>query len=387
MENEMELEYSLLKAPHEGMNKAFRQSHKLLEKEMAQVSTVVSELVGRTDISTDEAHASLDKLVTKLQGLKRKLEESKKEEEGHIQRFKARVDHIKAFYKKEDPESLARWHASRVDRVMVDYMLREGLYEPAIQLAREANIVDLVDIDIFVSSRKVIEGLKHHDCTEALQWCADNRSKLKKIRSNLEFSLRIQEFVELVRASKLPQAIGYARKHLSPCATTNMEEIQKAMATLAFLKDTSCPRYQPLFDIRRWEDLVAQFKHDCYALFSLTATSLLSVSLEAGLSALKTPMCADSDSTSKNTNCPVCNEQFNKIAKDLPCALHSHSRLVCRITGDIMNEDNPPMVLPNGQAYSKKGLNELAAKNNGRVVCPQTGVAYKFEELKKAFIT
>jgi macrophage erythroblast attacher len=182
MEAEMELEYSLVKAPHEGMNKVFRQSHKFIEKEMAQVGSNIFDLCSRPNISTNEAYTSLDKLVGKMQGLKRKMEESKKEEEGHIQRFRSRLEHIKTFYKNEDKDSLSRWNNIRVDRIMVDYMLREGLYDSAIRLAQEANITDLVDIDIFNSSKKVIEGLADHDAAEALQWCADNRSKLKKIK-------------------------------------------------------------------------------------------------------------------------------------------------------------------------------------------------------------
>jgi hypothetical protein len=57
---------------------------------------------------------------------------------------------------------------------------------------------------------------------------------------------------------------------------------------------------------------------------------------------------------SKKVNCPVCNELIGKLAKDLPYAHHIHSRLVCRLSGELMNEDNPPMMLPNGQVYSKK---------------------------------
>jgi len=374
-----------MKAPHEGLSKVFRQTHKIVEKEISHVGGIISELCSKQISDTNETYSSLDKLVVKLQGLKRKVEESKREEEVHVQHFKARLNYIKALYNTNTPDHKSKWNISRVDRVMVDYMLREGLYDSAAALAQETEITDLVDIEIFISSRKVIEGLINHDCTEALQWCADNRSKLKKIKSNLEFSLRIQEFIELVRAQKLLQAIIYSRKHLAPSASTNMKDIQKAMAALAFLKDTKCVRYKPMFASQHWSELIEQFKHDCYVLFSLTSNSLLSITLEAGLSALKTPMC--SESANKNPNCPACNKQFQEVAQTLPCALHSHSRLVCRLTGEIMNEDNPPMVLPNGQAYSKKGLLAIAAKNNGKVICPQSGVIYKLEELRKVYIT
>lgn len=37
-----------------------------------------------------------------------------------------------------------------------------------------------MDIDIFLDARKVVEALRNRDCSEALAWCAENKSKLKK---------------------------------------------------------------------------------------------------------------------------------------------------------------------------------------------------------------
>jgi len=52
-----------------------------------------------------------------------------------------------------------------------------------------------------------------------------------------------------------------------------------------------------------------------------------------------------------------------------------------------MDDDNPPMILPNGYAYSKNAMEAMAAQQNGIVTCPRTKQNYKFEELKKAFIS
>lgn len=41
---------------------------------------------------------------------------------------------------------------------------------------------DLVDTDIFLDAKKVIQSLRNKDCSEALAWCAENRSKLKKAK-------------------------------------------------------------------------------------------------------------------------------------------------------------------------------------------------------------
>jgi len=81
-----------------------------------------------------------------------------------------------------------------------------------------------------------------------------------------------------------------------------------------------------------------------------------------------------------------------------------------------MNEDNPPMAFPNGYVYSREvrtfshfqailiisggylpsqivahipfqALEDMAAKNDGHVVCPDTGDSYEFSKLKKVFIS
>ena len=50
----------------------------------------------------------------------------------------------------------------------------------------------VVDVHIFESSRRVVERLRQHDCGAALAWCEENRAKLRKSKSKLEFRLRVQ---------------------------------------------------------------------------------------------------------------------------------------------------------------------------------------------------
>lgn len=53
---------------------------------------------------------------------------------------------------------------------------------------------------------------------------------------------------------------------------------------------------------------------------------------------------------------PLSQLTFRQLAEPLPFAKHIHSKLVCFISKELMNEDNPPLVLPNGYVYSKKVL-------------------------------
>jgi hypothetical protein len=49
-----------------------------------------------------------------------------------------------------------------------------------------------------------------------------------------------------------------------------------------------------------------------------------------------------------------------------------------------MDDRNPPMVLPNGNVYSLKGVERI--NENGIITDPRTGELFAFDSLKKGFI-
>jgi len=51
-----------------------------------------------------------------------------------------------------------------------------------------------------------------------------------------------------------------------------------------------------------------------------------------------------------------------------------------------MNENNRPLMLPNGNVYGELALNEMATMNNENVTCPRTQDEFEMNELKKIFI-
>lgn len=56
-------------------------------------------------------------------------------------------------------------------------------------------------------SREVENSLTKRETSKCLAWCHDNRSKLRKLKSTLEFNIRVQEFVELVRSDRRMDAV------------------------------------------------------------------------------------------------------------------------------------------------------------------------------------
>ncbi|KAF7132408.1 hypothetical protein RHSIM_Rhsim09G0155700 [Rhododendron simsii] len=510
----LKLEHQFLRVPFENYKKTIRANHRVVEKEVSDVVSGVSDAADNGELSAVE---HLNSLVSRLQGLKRKLEEGSRTEHLQAQRCRARLDHLES----ADVDNLSEWSDMRLKRILVDYMLRMSYYDTALKLAESSNILDLVDIDVFNEAKKVIDALQNKEVAPALAWCTDNKSRLKKsknmlksqlqidrpdkladswalrkmfgnlfnnsdklfahqieftltckvdaqqnnkltpetleqvfdlveiqqkgmeikvgnlqpeqggadvknskenganvciltsLESKFEFQLRLQEFIELVRAENNLRAITYARKYLAPWGTTHMKELQRVMATLAFKSSTDCATYKMLcdtvlwlnsralvafnwsgmafirclvvlFEPKQWDYLVDQFRQEFCKIYGMTFEPLLNIYLQAGLSALKTPFCYEDDCTKED---PLSQESFRKLAQPLPFSKQHHSKLLCYITKELMDTENPPLVLPNGYVYSTKALEEMAKKNCGRITCPRTGLVCNYLEVEKAYIS
>ncbi|KAM9678093.1 E3 ubiquitin-protein transferase MAEA isoform 2-T2 [Trichechus inunguis] len=258
--------------------------------------------------------------------------------------------------------------------------LLDGVVEKLSVLKRK----DLVNIEMFLTAKEVEESLERRETATCLAWCHDNKSRLRKMKSCLEFSLRIQEFIELIRQNKRLDAVRHARKHFSQAEGSQLDEVRQVMGMLAFPSDTHISPYKDLLDPARWRMLIQQFRYDNYRLHQLGTSSVFTLTLQAGLSAIKTPQCYKEDGSSKSPDCPVCSRSLNKLAQPLPMAHCANSRLVCKISGDVMNENNPPMMLPNGYVYGYNSL--LSIRQDDKVVCPRTKEVFHFSQAEKVYI-
>jgi macrophage erythroblast attacher len=160
----------------------------------------------------------------------------------------------------------------------------------------------------------------------------------------------------------------------------------------------------------RWESLRSQFKETFYSIYGITSLPLLSLTVVAGLSTLKlaacvpppsplakpdenlnsnmmigepgsittestlpfanfgpntidpalpmmtdpTPLEHHGDHAKRNIDCPTCSKDMGLLAKEVPFSHHVNSTLVCRISGEVMDDINYPMAFPNGYVYSYK---------------------------------
>ncbi|KAJ5144158.1 uncharacterized protein N7515_002945 [Penicillium bovifimosum] len=411
-ESHIILDQPLLRLPQELARKNFKAVQRAVEREKEYVIPALKDTTNASLSNTqspDQTLAALDAMISRMQGLKRRMETLQQEEkEIHKQSMK-RIQHLETMH---HIPSLAdvmydQWSRVRLDRLLVDHMLRSGYSKSATQLAQEKKIEDLVDLGVFTQCQRVVESLKRGETKEALQWCGENKAALKKskvswdgtffvaltdwryLKHNLEFELRLQQYIEMVRTqdkSKKIEAIIHAKKYLISSQQSENSEILRAAGLLVFTQDTRAEPYKTLFALDRWQYLSNLFVQTHHELLSLPSQPLLHIALSAGLSALKTPLChsayTSSSSNSQSTStsvCPICSTELNELARKMPYAHHSKSYV-----------ESDPIVLPNGRIYGKQRLLDISTKigsvEAGKVKDPTTGEIFSENEMKKVYI-
>lgn len=133
----------------------------------------------------------------------------------------------------KDPVVLTSYFESRVHRAVLDYLLQNELFESAKTLAAEAKLEIFNDIEIFqevfsiLNKFKAVTQLKDRraedseavkktvaDCIEtSLQWCNTYKTKLQSMGSQLEFHLRLMQFIQLIKVDQNMEACLYAKEH------------------------------------------------------------------------------------------------------------------------------------------------------------------------------
>lgn len=171
--------------PHELARRNFKSVQRIVEREKDHVIPTLKEtanasLAGNQD--TDQTLASLDSMISRMQGLKRKMETLQDEEKKVLTQSRKRIQHLQDLYKIPSLADVKydEWSRLRVDRLLVDHMLRSGYTESAKELAEAKGMADLVDVNVFVQCQRIADGLRKGETKEALQWCGENKAALKK---------------------------------------------------------------------------------------------------------------------------------------------------------------------------------------------------------------
>ena len=411
------------------MKRNFRNAQRYVERERDHILPALKDTANAALSSTqtpDQTLASLDAMIQRMQTFKRKLEKLHTEEEALHDHSAKRIKHLQDLY--EIPSFVdvkyEQWSRTRLDRLMVDYLLRSGYSNTASALAESKDITHLIDLDTFVACHKIASSLTRGETKDALAWINENRAQLKKLvqppfkTTDLEFELRLQQFVELVRAGTIDkrlEARAHAQVHLAPNSSSRAESVMQVAGLLAQPPTAQAEPYRSLFSPSRWHHLSELFIATHHTLLALPIHPLLHVALSSGLSALKTPAChsaynptSSASSATQNHSrviatttslCPICSMELNDLARNVPYAHHTTSSV-----------EPDPVVLPNGRIYGRERLEELQRKlvmgggggggrvqgpdgmqdlvigKEGEVRDPTTGENFSWDQVKKVYI-
>lgn len=353
--------------------------------------------------------SQIDIMINRMKGLRSKIVELKQENQQHITQSKARIDFLLNLsspnMKDIDSDEYKAWAKTRLEMLIADYCYRTGMVNTAKLHAKNLGIEDLIDGKELEECQRIEQTLRKDRTTKECQnWCKENRQFLKKIRSDLEFEIRLQHYIELIRSGEQTQALAYYRTELCQKPIEQYSVIKQASALLAIGPDQDVEPYSELYSLNRWDTLADKFVETFQDLHGLPTKSAFLRYLGTGLSALKTHSCDlytegeddgdvdlseyprvrayDSDDANTQANdkfrtikkqkmdlsrgymCPVCSVELRKLAEPLPFAMHVKSHL-----------EADPVVLPNNRIYGMKKLEEYSYHITGKddeVVDPVT---------------
>jgi macrophage erythroblast attacher len=365
-------EFSYLRAPYEELSSSFRTNKRKIEKELSFCLSHIKNMhKNSNNIDRHQAVGSIEGLCSRVKGFKEKMLDLYEEEDKWVQICEARINSLYS------PNS----SKTKIIRHLADHYYRQDKDLIANSISAKAQIEPMTEYFFFTKFKKIQEDMLKKDLGSALDWCDSHKSKLKKLSSPLEFDLKLQKFIEFIRSQNFCGGILYARTNLSKFPQYQ-KEIQKAMMLLAVSnRPEDFSEYQLLLSDSKWNELIQLVHKEMLRVYSMSAESVFNVVLRAGFLALKHPLCQTSD---KVDGCPLCNPNIQALAVHIHYACQSHTSMICRILNVVMDENNPPVALPNGQTYSEQGIKTIT--QDQKITCPVTGAVFNTKQVFKLFV-
>ena len=150
------LEHPTLKVPYEILNKKFRMAQKSLDREVSHVTSSIGEvekLLSTEENQNETVKATLsqklDTIKEQLMQMKSKSSDIISEEIEVSDTIKKRCQHLKKGCAESGGDvEMKAWRKTRLDRMMVEYLLRQGYYDSALQLAENSGVAHLSNTEV-----------------------------------------------------------------------------------------------------------------------------------------------------------------------------------------------------------------------------------------------
>lgn len=419
----LKLQEGSFKIPYEAIRRNFKTVQKLDEKQFKKLDELFKDF--NKPLPKKDKIAKLKQIISSLKTFEKKILAKVKVENELVSRIQARLDKLNELKELKqlsltdektgtnaiNQDKLLNWYRDQTNLLIADYLLKNSHLidkNPGLLLIKTLNFEKLIDSDIILVSNRISTSILNQNLENLVQWIDDNKSHLKKIKSNLEFETRFQEYIELIKKNEMHNAITLFNTHLSQFTKTNFNEIKLASGLLIFAKkaqlqptNSNFTKYNTLLSAQRYTYLSNLFLKIYYKMHGISEDDPLLIYLSLGISALKTRSCRCSTSTkplnfesilnkklssgkedhnNPSNLCPICSLEFNQLSSQLPYSHNVKSYLF----------ENPVM-LPNGNIYDREKLvtysTNLTILKENEVKDPITAQIFYVEELVTMYPT
>ncbi|KAG9393174.1 macrophage erythroblast attacher protein [Carpediemonas membranifera] len=257
----------------------------------------------------------------------------------------------------------------RLAALIADHFLRHNMRTVADAIATHHGITALCDFDILLDREQIHRALANGQTARATTWATENASKLKKLGSPFRARLALQDFRNAIVDGR-PDIMDWVRAEVTPyvmAPSSHMPELVSELQHLCGAALLDCDTRYHIDVTETGRELAAEFLSLCEQIHSSLQHGLLSSYMALGCTAVRTTHCTPH----KGAACPTCDPTMHEIATRLPLSDKMVSKVTCRITGCLMDESNPPMMLPNGHVYSQAAIEQVAEANGGKFVDPR----------------
>ena len=142
-----------------------------------------------------------------------------------------------------------------MNRLVMDFLVVvEGHKEAAECFQSESGTPAGLDLETISDRRTIRSAIEAGDVERAVEHARRMNPELLESTPELAFHVNLQRLVELIRASRVEEALAFARGHLAPMAEQSaklLAELERAMLLLAYADLSACPEAELLSQTQR----------------------------------------------------------------------------------------------------------------------------------------